>query len=468
MPMVTEETPAAAVRPSQPGELTEEVLAALRNDFYADDKNRLAQNVCSRSDPLEACLQRRCLEECVHIYNHKVESEGKPVSNQKSSGRCWLFAVLNVARLPFMKENNLEEFEFSQAHLFYWDKIERANYFLNNIVSTARRGEPVDGRTVSCLLADPINDGGQWDMMVNLVNKHGLMPKKCFPETFSCEMSSRLNNILKTKLREYARHLRAAIDQGESDADLVQRISGIMTEVYRIVGICLSIPPATFTWSYVDKNKEVKKVGPISPQDFYNTLVKPVWNIQDKVCLLSDPRPTNPFGRTYTVDCLGNMVGGRKVVYNNQPIQVLMNMTRDSILGNEAVWFGCEVAKRYVGKQGLLDVSAHDYELVFGVDVQRGLTKSDRLIYGDSLMTHAMVITGCQVEENGEVSRWRVENSWGEERGEKGYLLMTSDWFREFVFEIVVDKKFVPQEVLAVGDMDPVVLPAWDPMGALA
>jgi len=449
------------------GELTEEILNKLRDEFFSSDKNRLAQNVCSRSDPLEACLKRSCLENTVHIYNHKVEAEGKPVTNQKSSGRCWLFAALNVARQPFIKLHNLEDFEFSQGQLFYWDKIERSNYFLHSIVLCARRGEDVTGRTVSYLLSDPINDGGQWDMAVNLITKYGLMPKKSFPETFSCESSSRLNNILKSKLREYARSLHLAIEQGDTDAQIEVKISSMMAEIYRIVGICLGIPPSTFTWEYTDKSKQFQSVGPITPQEFYETYVKPVWNVEEKVCLVSDPRQSNPFGKTYSVDCLGNMVGGRRVVYNNQPVEVLMDLARDSILANESVWFGCEVSKRYVAKQGFLDLTAHDYQLVFGVDVQTGMDKASRLVYGDSLMTHAMVLTGCHVEESG-VARWRVENSWGEDRGEKGYLLMTSDWFKEFVFEIVVDKKIVPKEVLETGDMEPVLLPAWDPLGALA
>jgi len=449
------------------GELTAEITEGFKQDFYSTNQNRLAQNVCTRSDPLEACLNRRSLETNVHIYNRKVETEGKPVTNQKSSGRCWLFAALNVARQPFVKQYNLEDFEFSQAHLFYWDKIERANYFLNNIVVTAARGEEVTGRTVSHILGDPINDGGQWDMAVNLVTKHGLMPKKCFPESFSSDSSGRLNGILKSKLREYAKNLRASCEQGQSEAELQKTILTMMSEIYKIVGICLGIPPATFQWDYIDKSKQHQCVGPITPVEFYEKYVKPVWNIENKVCLVSDPRQSNPFGRTYTVDCLGNMVGGRRCVYNNQPIEVLMDLTRDSILANEAVWFGCEVSKRYVAKQGFLDLTAHDYELVLGVNVQTGLDKANRLLYGDSLMTHAMVLTGCHVE-NEKIVRWRVENSWGEDRGEKGYLMMTSDWFKEFVFEIVVDKSLVPAGVLAVMEMEPVVLPAWDPLGALA
>jgi len=450
------------------GELTSERVEEMREEFYNDPKNRLAQNVCSRSDPIEACLTRKCLEENVHIFNHKVEVEGKPVTNQKSSGRCWAFACLNVMRQPFIKQHNLEDFEFSPAYLFFWDKIERVNYFLHNIVKTARRGDEVGSRTVACLLGDPINDGGQWDMAVNLITKHGLMPKKCFPETFSSESSSRLNRFLKTKIREYSRTLHQLIEEGQSDQSLEVVISGMMKQVYRIVGICLGIPPKTFVWQFVDKTKQVQTVGPITPQDFYNLHVKPIYNIEDKICLVSDPRPSNHYGHTYTVDCLGNMIGGRPVIYNNQPIQTLLSMARASILANEPVWFGCEVLKRYVSKQGFLDTQAHDYELVFGVDVQLGMDKADRLLYHDSLMTHAMVMTGCHVENDGTVSRWRVENSWGEDRGEKGYLLMTTDWFKDFVFEIVVDKKHAPPEVLETAKLEPIVLPAWDPMGALA
>jgi len=450
------------------GELSIDRLDQLRQQFFNEDKNRLAMNVCTRSDPIEACLTRKCLEERIHIFNCKVEPEVKPVTNQKRSGRCWVFACLNTIRQPFVKQFNLEDFEFSQAYLFYCDKIERVNHFLHNMVLTARRGDQIDSRTVSFLINDPVNDGGQWDMLVNLVTKYGLMPKKCFPETFSCESSIRLNSMLKTKLREFTRTLRLEMEDGKTDEQLEITISEMMESLYRVIGICLGIPPKTFVWQYTDKSKQVHSMGPITPLDFYNEHVKPLFNVEDKICLISDPRPNNPYGRTYSIDCLGNMVGGRRMIYNNQPIDTLITYARTSIQQNEAVWFGCEVGKRNVAKQGYLDLEAHDYKLVFGTDVQVGLDKASRLIYGDSVMTHAMMLTGCHIEDDGGVSRWRVENSWGEDRGDKGYILMTTQWFKEFVFEIVVDKKFVSEEVLRVHSMDPVVLPAWDPLGALA
>ncbi|KAJ8913691.1 hypothetical protein NQ315_007408 [Exocentrus adspersus] len=196
------------------GALSETVVDAFKKDFYAQEKNILAQNVCSKGDPFDAAISRRTLEDTQHVFSHKIEAEGKPVTNQKSSGRCWLFAALNVIRLPFIKHHNLDDFEFSQGYLFFWDKVERCNFFLNNIVETARRNEPVDGRLVSFLLHDPTSDGGQWDMLVNLINKYGLMPKKNFPESFSCESSSRMNQALKSKLREYAKAIRDLVGKG--------------------------------------------------------------------------------------------------------------------------------------------------------------------------------------------------------------------------------------------------------------
>lgn len=305
-------------------------------------------------------------------------------------------------------------------------------------------------------------------MLVNLIARYGVMPKKSFPESYSAENSMRMNRILTSKLREFANEIRGIVSKGGDDAVIQETLVRQMGEVYRVVTICLGLPPKTFTWEFYDKSKAYHKVGPISPLEFYNQHVKSLYNVEEKVCLVTDPRPTNPYEHAYTVDCLGNMVGGRKTIYNNQPVEKLMNFTAESIKAGEAVWFGCEVGKRFAGKLGIQDINVHDYKSVFGMEVNLGLSKADRLIYGDSLMTHAMTFTAVTVNDDNKVEKFRVENSWGEDRGEKGYLIMTDEWFREFVFEVVLDKKYVPEEVLSVFNQEPKVLPAWDPMGALA
>lgn len=451
---------------SEPG-IAKNILAQFRENFQADPKNRLAQNVCVTQNPLDVLRKRSTVETTSHVFSHKVESEGKPITNQRSSGRCWLYACLNCMRLPFMKQHKVEDFEFSQNYLFFWDKIERFNYLMQAFVDTARRGEAADGRLVQHLLSNPSEDGGQWHMLVNIVEKYGVVPRKCFPDTWNSENSRRLSVLTNTKMREYCLRLRNLVEKGTSEEDLKQEIQKMTEEMYRVASICIGTPPDTFTWEYYGKDKEYNKVGPISPLEFYRQYVKPYYNVEDKVVLVNDPRPENPYDKLYTVEYLGNMTGGRPVIYLNQPADKLKQITAESIKSNEAVWFGCDVGQHCSWKKhGINDLEMYDYELLFGVSV-KGLDKAQRLLYRESLMTHAMVITAVNYQEDN-ITKWRVENSWGDDGGDKGYLVMTDDWFTEYVYEVVVDKKFVPKEMLEVLKQEPKVLPAWDPMGALA
>ncbi|KAG8198800.1 hypothetical protein JTE90_007104 [Oedothorax gibbosus] len=450
------------------GALTDELLKSFRKKLYSEPKNILALNACVKSDPLEVCVQRRVAESSNHVFTHKVDAEIKPMTNQKNSGRCWLFACLNVLRIPFAKHHQIEDFEFSQTYLFFCDKIERANFFLHTILKLLQRGEPIDGRLMSFLLHDPVADGGQWDMVVNIVNKYGVMPKKCFGESFCSEASHRMNGIIKTKVREYTKELQEMVQNKSSQEKLEEKIVGYMEELYRVISICIGVPPESFTWEYYNKNKAYNSVGPITPLKFYEEYVKPHVNVDDLVCLVHDPRPENPIGKTYTVDCLGNMVGGRPVLYINQEVKDLMKYAAESIKKNEPVWFGCDVGKRYNLKLGIQDLKIHDYQLMFGIDIHKSMKKAERLVYGDTCMNHAMTFTGVSVDLDGNPTKFRVENSWGDDKSDKGYMMMTREWFEEFGFEVVVDKKHLPKEVIDMLQIPPKVLPAWDPMGTLA
>lgn len=449
--------------------LSTEKAAAFTRRLRAEPQFLLAQNVATCNDPLEVCLQRQVVQDTVQVFQHAVPAEGKPVTNQKNSGRCWIFSCLNAMRLPFMKKYNIEEFEFSQSYLFFWDKVERCYYFLNAFVETAQKKEPVEGRLVQFLLSNPTNDGGQWDMLVNIIEKYGVVPKKYFPESHTTEATRRMNEILNHKMREYCLRLRNMVESGTIKGELCAAMDTMIEEVFRIVSTCLGSPPESFCWEFRDKEKNYHKYGPVTPVQFYNEHVKPYFNMEDKICLVNDPRPQNPYNRLYTVEYLGNMAGGRKTLYNNQPIDVLKKLAAASIKDGEAVWFGCDVAKHFYGKLGINDMNIFNHELVFGVSV-KNMNKAERLIFGESMMTHAMVLTAVTEKDGQEEAfeKWRVENSWGEDRGNKGYLIMTDDWFSEYVYEVVVDKKHVPEDILAVMQQEPIVLPAWDPMGALA
>lgn len=450
------------------GELSPDVLEKFRDKFISDEKNILAQNACTRVNPLDICLSHNQLKEINHVFKHRIELAGKPITNQRNSGRCWIFACLNVMRVPFMKQYNLGKFEFSQAYLYFWDKIERSNFFLHTIVKTAKKGEAIDGRLVSFLLKEPLPDGGQWDMLVNLIKRYGVIPKANFPDSYSCEDSSNFNAILNSKLREFALVLRSMVANNVPDEDISSKIEEQMYVIYTIVAICLGTPPNSFTWEFVDKECEFIKIGPLTPHSFYHEHVSPYFNVEDKVCLVTDPRETSPYGRSFTIDCLGNMLEGRNIMYINQPVEVLMELAVRSVKTEEPVWFGCQVGKRFANKPGIEDLKIHDYKLVFGVDVSISMTKAERMMCGESMMTHAMTLTGVSFNDDEEPVKWCVENSWGLEVGHKGHLVMSGDWFKEFVFEIVVDKTHVPQGILDVYEMEPIILPPWDPMGMLA
>lgn len=447
--------------------LSEDSISEFRKNFDNEKRFVLAKNACHKNNPLDICRKRVTCEKLSHHFTNKIEAEAKPITDQKHSGRCWIFACLNAMRVPIMKELNIEELELSQNYVFFWDKVERSNFYLHAFVETAKKGEDDDGRLLAHLLHNPAEDGGQWQMLVNVIEKHGVVPKSCFPDTWSCENSNVLKNFLNNKLREYCVVLRKMVKDNKTDVEINEAIKKMNEELFRIFSICLGMPPTEFTWEYYTKDKKYEKVGPISPLNFYNDHVRPHFNMKDKVVLVNDPRPSNPYNELYTVEYLGNMIDGEKVLYINQEIDVLKKYAAESIRNNDAVWYGCDVRQHCSWKQwGFEDLEGYDFELVLGTSLLN-LDKAERLVYGESLMTHAMLLTAFSEDKNGYI-KWRIENSWGSEGGEKGYMQMTDDWFSQFVYEVVVDKKYLPENITSILSKAPKVLPAWDPMGALA
>ncbi|CAG8437640.1 11912_t:CDS:2 [Funneliformis mosseae] len=397
--------------------LKEELLDEFSDKFNSDAKNLLALNAISGNDFSKVLLNRE-----------KIELEGKS-TNQKSSGRCWLFAATNVMR------------------------------FLENIIDLA--DEDIDSRIIQYLIQAPVNDGGQWDMVINILEKYGVVPKSAFPESYNSSNSSKLNWLVTTKLRDFAYHLRELHNAGKDHNTLRCVKIGMMEEIYRIIAISIGEPPKKFDWTFRDKNGKYHNYPNLTPKSFYQDIIG--YKATETLSLINDPR--NPYNRLYTVKYLGNIQGGFPIRYVNISIEMMKQLSIKVLRSGKPVWFGSDVGKGSYSPLGILDNKVIDYELGFNVKFE--LTKAQRLQYGQSLMTHAMVLTGVHIENDIPV-RWRVENSWGDAIGDKGYFVMTDDWFTDWVYQIVLEKKDTPKELVEVLAQEPQVLPAWDPMGSLA
>jgi bleomycin hydrolase len=439
------------------GTLTAADLELLRKGFSANPTNRLAQNAVTRVTVDDVAINRDLVASIDHSLSTTLDDW--KVTNQERSGRCWLFAGLNLLRVGVMRQTGIKDFEFSQNYAMFWDKLERANYFLEAIVETA--GRDVDDRTVAYLLQTVAGDGGQWNMFAALVAKHGLVPKGYMPETQSSSNTGRMNSMLRYQLRQGARTVRAAAAEGLESARAVK--AEIMQVIHRILCIHLGTPPERFDWQWTDKDKNFHRDGVLTPREFAAKYVD--LPVSDYVCLVNDPRPSSPVGRTFTVEYLGNVIGGPRVTYLNVGIQLIKDIAADTIQGGEPVWFGCDVGKQMSSDYAFWDADLYDLPSVYNSGF--GLDKAARLEYHESAMTHAMLFTGVDVLD-GATRRWRVENSWGSDTGKDGFFTMNDSWFGQYVFEIAARKSALPAELQAALAAEPIVLPAWDPMGALA
>lgn len=441
-------------------EITKEQIAAFDADFSVQRANRVAMNAVTNNGLLASAIRREAVEQDVHEYSISLE-QGE-ICNQKQSGRCWMFAALNTLRYQVMKKYDLKTFELSQAYLFFWDKLEKSNYFLESILDTL--DEPANGRLVSYLLMAPVNDGGQWDMLCNLIEKYGVVPKTAYPESKASSGSREMDMTLTEKLREDACILRKLHKEGKGLDELSARKTRMLGEIYRLLCICLGEPPKTFTFEYRDKNNNFHREEGLTPKSFFEKYVGV--DLSDYVSLINAPTEDKPYGRSYTVQYLGNVKEGSAVRYLNLPIEELKKAAIAQMKDGQPVWFGCDVGKHSERDSGIMDLDIRGLEDL--LDTRFTMTKAERLDYGQSLMTHAMVFQGVNLDENGKPNRWRVENSWGKEPGKDGYYLMTDRWFDEYMYQVVVNKKYLTAEQIAAYEAEPIALEPWDPMGSLA
>ena len=394
-----------------------------------------------------------------HIFSLDIKSH--KVTNQERSGRCWMFATCNLMRYEVMKNLNIENMELSQSYPLFFDKLEKSNFFLENIIETAK--EDVTSRLVTHLLTSPVQDGGQYDMFVSLVNKYGVCPKEVMPETYSSSNTAELDKYLTLKLRQFASVIRKKRNSGATLEVLHSLKNKMMATIYQILALTLGVPPKTFNYEYVDKDKKYHVIKDITPLEFYKKYVGV--NLSDKISIINAPTSDKPFNNTYTVKYLGNVIEGNKIKYLNLPINVLKELVIKQLQDNQAVWFGADVSQFGNREKGLLSKKNYLLDEIF--DTSFEMTKEDRINYGESKMNHAMVITGVNLIGS-KPNRWKIENSWGEKTGKDGYYVMDDDWFNDFVYQVVIDKKYLTPELLADYNKKPIELEPWDPFGSLA
>ncbi|MGH2844297.1 MAG: aminopeptidase C [Solirubrobacteraceae bacterium] len=432
-------------------------LAQLRSEFLADPAHRLAQNAVTRVSIDDVAIDREIVNAADHTASERLDDWS--VTDQAKSGRCWLFAGLNLLRSELIKKLDVKEFEFSQSHLMFWDKLERANYFLEAIIATASL--EADDRMVAHLLTNVAEDGGQWDMFVALVRKHGVVPKAFMPETQSSGNTTRMNHVLRSVLREGALRLR---ELALADPDGVSAAkSEVLKVVHRVLSIHLGSPPERFLWQWADKDRRFHRAGELTPAEFAAKYIE--LPLDEYVCLVNDPRPASPFHRTFTVQHLGNVVEAPPVLYLNVEMDVIRNTAASLLQSGLPVWFGCDHSQMLSNEYGLWDARLYDLPAVYGTEFS--LTKAQRLTMHESSMTHAMLFTGVDLVD-GHPRRWRVENSWGPTRGRDGFYTMNDTWLDEYLYEVAVPRSTLSPELRAALDEEPIVLPPWDPMGALA
>ena len=435
-------------------------LEQFRKDFAANKAYGVAMRAVVSAGVNKVAVNHESFRKDRHEYS--IQLKDGEITNQKQSGRCWMFAALNTMRFQVMKNLNLETFELSQSYPLFYDKLEKSNYFLESILETL--DEPTNGRLIAYLLSAPLNDGGQWDMFCSLVEKYGVVPKDAMPESISSSATREMTGWMTMKLREYACTLRKAYQNGASMEELRAQKDEMMSTIYRMLCICLGEPLLQFDFEVRDKDEQFIRSAGITPQEFYAKYVR--LHLSDYVSVINAPTQDKPYGHSYTVKFLGNVKDGRPVRYLNVPIDVLKRAAIAQMQDGEPVWFGCDVGAFSIRDHGIMDLDVLKTDELF--DTQWKMDKAERLDYGQSLMTHAMVLTGVNLDEDGKPQRWRVENSWGKDAGKDGYYVMSDRWFDEYTYQVVVNRKYLTEEELCQYESDPIALEPWDPMGSLA
>ena len=388
-------------------------------------------------------------------FSHSVPSKG--ITDQQSSGRCWLFTGMNVMRAKMIKKYNLGAFQFSQSYSFFYDQLEKSNLFLQAVIDNAKK--PMDDKLVEWLFKNPLSDGGTFCGVQDVMMKYGAVPAEVMPESYNANNTSRMSSIIALKLREYGLALRQGAAQGQKPAVLEKRKVEMLGTIYRILSTCLGEPPTTFKWTMKDANGRPVSTKEYTPKSFYDEYVGEDLK-NNYVMLMNDP--SRPYHRTYTIDMDRHSYDGAQWTYLNLPIEEIKPLAIASIKDSTMMYFSCDVGKFYDSKTGVLSTENFDYATLFDTDFP--MDKADRIRTFASASSHAMTLMAVDLDAEGKPTKWKVENSWGPNSGVAGHLIMTDKWFDEYMFRVVIEKRFVPEKLLKLYNHEPTRLPAWDPL----
>ncbi|MBQ1819937.1 MAG: C1 family peptidase [Bacteroidales bacterium] len=440
------------------GGLSMQQINMLRGSYQSNPTNKALRNAINSNDISKLAVNydnNTAFDE--HLSN-TVPS--KAITNQESSGRCWMFTGMNVLRNKAIRKYDLPaDFQFSQCYTFFWDQLEKANLFLQSILDT--RAKSMEDETVQWLFKNPIGDGGQFTGVANLMTKYGVVPKEAMPETYNSNHTSRMSELIKLRLREDGLRLRQmANNKGTTEAKLQAAKMEMLETIYRMLAYTLGEPPTEFTWTQRNSKGEIVSTEKYTPMSFFNKFVNEDFSTYYMV--MNDP--TREYYKVYEIEYDRHVYDGQNWKYLNLPMPEIANMAIASIKDSTMMYFSCDVAKFLDRDKGYMDINNYDYGALFGTTF--GMDKKERISTYASGSSHAMTLCGVDLDANGKPTKWMVENSWGSNRGHNGFLIMTDQWFNEYMFRLVVESKYIPSATLKLFDQKPILLPAWDPLFA--
>lgn len=437
--------------------VSEKDLQEIQGSFKKDASTKAIQNILTNDKSIrDNALNRDLQGKIDHYFKYRVNVKG--ITNQQSSGRCWMFTSMNVLRPLVMEKYDLNQFDFSHNYLYFWDIFEKSNLFLENIIATADR--PMDDREVTEYFKSPVGDGGVWNLYYNAAQKYGVVPKEVMPETAHSNNTSQMTGVINEKLRLGGYTLREKAAQGKKAKDLRAEKNEVLKDVYRILALCLGEPPHEFTWRYKTKKGEIKELAGYTPRQFYKEITPADYSPQNYIMVMNDP--TREYYKVYEIQNYKNTIEGINWVYLNLPNEDLKAAALASIKNNEPLYASCDVGKQFNRETGILDPEMFDYESLLGVKLD--MDKKARILTRQSGSAHAMTIVGCDTDENDKPVKWEFENSWGDKSGHNGYLTFTDKWFDEYMFRAVLHKRYLNEKALQALKSKPVQLPVWDYM----